>query len=330
MRLNWRRFLSRRQNVVALLILVVFVATAAAAPTLAPQPDPANAMPFKRVGERFDRIPRPPTAENPLGTVPFRQDAGLPGVIIGDEDAPQLDVYFTLIWGTRSALRFGLTVTLLTATFGILVGAISGYAGGMTNGVIMRVTDAFLAFPAIAGVWLFQRAIFAGAELNPFGFRVPVRPLEQFLDGLGIDAIMLALIFFSWMPYARLINALVVQLKSREYVLAARATGATGTRIVFRHLLPNAISPAIVLAARDVGGLVILETAFTFVGLGGNSAWGVLLVAGRNFVIGLGGNPLTFWWTFLPISLALVLFGLAWNLLGDGLNTALNPRESGD
>jgi peptide/nickel transport system permease protein len=197
------------------------------------------------------------------------------------------------------------------------------------NGLLMRLTDAFLAFPAIAAVWVFQRAIFTGSQVGIFGLPLPMRPLETFLGTFGIDAIMLALIFFSWMPYARIINTLVMQLKQVEYVRAARSMGATGTRILFRHLLPNAISPAIVLAARDVGGLVILETAFTFIGLGGSSAWGILLVAGRNFVIGLRGNPLTYWWTFLPVSLALILFGLAWNMLGDGLNKALNPREKG-
>lgn len=329
MKVNWRHFFGRRQNLVAIVILVVVAAVAIAAPRLAPQ-DPENPSPFKRVGERFDRLPRPPSAENPLGSVPFRLDAPIPGVIIGDETFPQLDVYYTLIWGTRSAFRFGLTVTLLTATFGILVGAISGYAGGVINGLLMRITDAFLAFPPIAAVWLFQRSIYSGMQVNPFGLPVPLRPLEAFLGGFGIDPIMLALIFFSWMPYARIINTMVLQLKQVEYVTAARSMGATGTRILFRHLLPNAISPAIVLAARDVGGLVILETAFTFIGLGGSSAWGVLLVAGRNFVIGLRGNPLTYWWTFLPVSLALILFGLAWNMLGDGLNKAINPRERED
>jgi peptide/nickel transport system permease protein len=329
MKVSWRRFFGRRQNLLALTILLVMAAVAVAAPRLAPQ-DPENPMPFKRVGERFDRLPRPPSAENPLGSVPFRLDAAIPGVIVGDETFPQLDIYYTLIWGTRSAFRFGLTVTLLTASFGILVGAISGYAGGAINGVLMRMTDAFLGFPAIAAVWLFQRSIFSGAQINPFGLPVELRPLEIFLSGLGIDAIMLALIFFSWMPYARVINALVIQLKQVEYVTAARSMGASGARILFRHLLPNAISPAIILAARDVGGLVILETAFTFIGLGGSSAWGVLLVAGRNFIIGLSGNPLTYWWTFLPVSLALVFFGLAWNMLGDGLNTELNPRKRGE
>jgi len=97
---------------------------------------------------------------------------------------------------------------------------------------------------------------------------------------------------------------------------------------MLRHLLPNAIAPAVVLVARDVGAMVILESAFTFIGMGGNTEWGVLLVTGRDYVIGMGGNPLAYWWTFLPVSLALVFFGVGWNLLGDGLNTMLNPRTA--
>jgi peptide/nickel transport system permease protein len=136
---------------------------------------------------------------------------------------------------------------------------------------------------------------------------------------------MLALIVFSWMPYARIVNALAAQLRSAEFVVAARALGASDRRIIVHHLFPNVIAPAIVLAARDIGSMVILESAFTFIGLRGTVAWGVLLVAARDYVIGIGGNPFAYWWTFLPVALALILFGVGWNLLGDGLNTMLNP-----
>jgi peptide/nickel transport system permease protein len=234
----------------------------------------------------------------------------------------QLDVYHTLVWGTRSALRFGLMVTLTTACLGVLIGAISGYSGGAVNGLVMRITDAFLTFPALAGVWLLGQVMMPASPLGE------PTPLLKTLINLKLSPVMLTLILFSWMPYARLINANVIQLKQTEYVQAARAVGARNVRIILRHLLPNALSPAIVLAARDVGGMVIVESAFRFVGLGGATEWGVLLVAGRDYVIGMSGNPLTYWWVFLPATLALVLFGIGWNLLGDGLNTLLNPRIS--
>jgi peptide/nickel transport system permease protein len=139
---------------------------------------------------------------------------------------------------------------------------------------------------------------------------------------------MLTLILFSWMPYCRLINATMTHLKQSEYVLAARSLGAGQARIILRHLLPNAIPPAVVLAARDIGAMVILDAAFTFIGVGGSVEWGTLLVLGRDWAIGIGGNPLTYWWVYLPATLTLVLFGVTWNLLGDGLNTTLNPRTA--
>jgi peptide/nickel transport system permease protein len=83
-----------------------------------------------------------------------------------------------------------------------------------------------------------------------------------------------------------------------------------------------------VLGARDVGGMVVLTAAFTFIGLGGSTEWGDLLSISRDYIIGSGGNPLTYWWVFMPVTLALILFGIGWNLLGDGLNTVLDPRLS--
>ena len=303
---TWRRFLRSPQNVLACLILVTYFLIAILAPLLAPPDDPAEPSPFRVVGKTTDQSPHPPSAKAPLGTIPG-----------------QLDVYHTLIWGTRSALRFGLTVTLITASLGVLIGAVGGYSGGALNGALMRLTDAFLAFPVIAAVWLFRQV------LMPASIWSEPNPLQQTLADLKLEPILLTLILFSWMPYARLISANIAQLKHQEYVQAARSVGAGNSRIIRRHLLPNALSPAIVLAARDVGATVILASAFTIIGLGESTEWGSLLVLGRDYVIGLGGNPFSYWWVFLPVTLALIFFGIGWNLLGDGLNTLLNPRISG-
>jgi peptide/nickel transport system permease protein len=127
------------------------------------------------------------------------------------------------------------------------------------------------------------------------------------------------------MPYARLVNTLVIELKQTEFILAARSIGVRPARIVFRHLLPNAITPAVVLAARDVGSFVILQATLTFIGLGGNSIWGYILVVGRDWVIGPGGNVMAYWWVFIPATLTVILFGIAWNLFGDGLGELLDP-----
>jgi peptide/nickel transport system permease protein len=302
-----RRFLASRANVLALLLIALVLGVAAAAPVLAPlTPDGSGAGARTDLGNfSFNVLPEPPSADHRLGTV----EGGA-------------DVYTVVVWGTRDALRFGLTVTLATALLGVVLGAVSAYIGGSVNTVAMRLTDAFLAFPAIASVWMFSQVLFQGDLEVPAWW-------QRVLFGLQASPVMLALIAFSWMPYARLINANVLRLKTLDFIEAARAVGASPARILLRHLLPNALAPAIVLAARDVGGMVVLAAAFTFIGVGfGGSQWGALLAGGRDYVIGASGNPLRYWWTFVPATLALVIFGLGWNLLGDGFNRLLDPRAA--
>lgn len=300
-----RRLLSRRQSVLALFVLGIYVAVALAAPSLSPPRDPRNPSGLKIIGRQSIGVPQPPSDKLKLGTT-----------------QEQYDVFHALVWGTRSALRLGLIVALGSMVLGTLLGAVSGYVGGWLNGLALRVTDAFLSFPAVIGVLLFLQLF---TESVP-DWMVPPTPVPTLLANAGLSPIMATLIAFSWMPYMRLINANIQRLKSSDYVVAARAIGARPARILFRHLLPNAISPAIVLFARDVGGMVIVDAAFAFFKLGGTVEWGQLLALNRNWILGAAGNPLTYWWVYLPFTLALVVFSVACGLLGEGLNVALNPR----
>lgn len=315
---SFSRFFRRKQNLLALALIGLFVFVAAAAPLLAPPDDPANFSPFRNVVALKGRMPTPPSDLARFGTIA----TGILG--------RQLDVFYTVVWGTRSALKFGLATTLLTALIGVLVGAISAYVGGWVGAGLMRIADAFLAFPLIAGVVIFQQLAalgsgssavvnrLAGEKLDPTWFQLF---LQQ------VDPVMLAFIAFLWMPYARLTYTMVLQEKGAEYIAAARSLGAGHVRILLRHLIPNAISPAIILAARDIGLVVVLQATLTFIGFVDDSEWGSLLSIGRRWIIGLGGNPLVYWWTFLPATLALIFFGVGWNLLGDGLNDWLNPHN---
>jgi len=103
--------------------------------------------------------------------------------------------------------------------------------------------------------------------------------------------------------------------------------GAKSSRIILRHLIPNSVAPSIVLAARDVGGMVVIQAAFTFIGLDGSSTWGNILTIGRDWILGPGGGIITYWWVYVPATLALIMFGIGWNLLGDGLSELLDPRD---
>lgn len=319
---RWRRFLSHWENWCGLFLFLVFLIGALAAPVISPA-DPQKPGPFKQVGRSSDFVPHPPSEEAILGT--------LPG---------QYDVFHTLIWGMRAAMIFGLLVALGSFLIGVIFGSVSGYAGGFINGLMMRVADAFLTFPPIAGVVFLQQLVwisitsmgglyyfdtlFYGRILS---LQTPSTPLVALLT--KIDPLMISLILFSWVPYARLVNSVVLTLKGTDFIQAARALGGSSSWVLRRHLIPNSIGPAVVLAARDVGGAVILQATFTFIGLGGLSPWGNLLSMGRNFVLGPGGSLLTHWWVYLPVTLAVILFGLSWNLIGDGLNDVLGPASRG-
>ncbi len=312
-----RRFFSRWQNWIGLLLILVYVGVAVFAPYLSPN-DPKNPGPFLKVGKVTQGQPQPPGEKAVLGMLPF-------GV----------DVYHALIWGTRDALLFGLVVTSVTAVFGILYGAISGFAGNRLGGFMLRIADAFLAFPAIAGYVLLQQLFITsvralGGFFTPQGALLSFsqQPLQATLiqSLLGhVDPLMLSLIVFSGMPYARLVHSMVLTLKGTEFIQATRALGGSPAWIIRKHILPNSTGPAIVLAARDVGGVVLLQATLTFIEIGGGSTWGQMLAQGRNWIISAGGNLFRYWWVFLPATLAVMLFGIAWNMLGDSLNEVLDP-----
>lgn len=313
-----RRFLSHWQNWLGLILALSFIFVALAAPVLSP-PNATTQGAFKKVGRATDLVPHPPSETAILGT--------LPG---------QIDVFHALIWGARDAVQFGLLVAVGAFFFGIFFGAVAGYSGGIVNNVMMRIADAFLTFPALAGVVFIQQLVAITIEsmggtywfnFNYHGLLVdfPSQPPPLAVFLLKVDPILISLIIFSWMPVARIVNALVITLKNTEFIQAARAMGGSPLWIIRRHLLPNSIGPAIVLAARDVGSSVILQATITFIGLGGASPWGILLSLGRNWVIGSGGDMLSNWWVFLPATLAIISFGIGWNLLGDGLSEVLDP-----
>jgi peptide/nickel transport system permease protein len=314
-------FLSHWENLLGFLIVLLFALIALTAPLLSP-PNKTTQGAFKKVGRASDPVPHPPSEDALLGT--------LPG---------QFDVFHALVWGTRDAMAFGLSVAIGAFLFGSLFGAVSAYAGGALNNFMMRVADAFLTFPVLAGVVFLQEIVAVSIESKggvfwfnndyvgrQVYFQFTPSPMVNFL--LKVDPILISLIIFSWMPFARLVNTLVLTLKNTEFVHAARALGGSPLWIIHRHLLPNSIGPAIVLAARDVGSAVILQATITFIGLGGSSPWGQMLSMGRDFVISANGNLFSFWWAYLPATLMIMVFGIGWNLLGDGINNALSPSST--
>jgi peptide/nickel transport system permease protein len=203
----------------------------------------------------------------------------------------------------------GICITGITALIGIFWGTMSAYFGGWVDMVFMRITDIFQAFPFLIA------AMTIAAVLQP-------------KIGRSILTAAIALIVFGWMGYARLIRGDILSIRERDYVQAARAAGAGHLRLILRHILPNAIYPTLVVASMDIGSYVISFAALSFLGLGaevGYADWGQMLSFARNWIPRLN----QYWWIILYPGLALVLFVLAWNLVGDALRDILDPRLRG-
>jgi peptide/nickel transport system permease protein len=297
------RRMARPALLTGLFIILAFLAMAMAAPAISPKQVERQGYVAGAAGLK----PQPPSREHPLGTLPR-------GV----------DILHGLVWGTRGVFRVGLLVVAARAAVGVIVGLVAGYAGRGVDAVLMRITDGFLAFPMVAATMVMLAVLSYAPDPVAAAFPgyVPTRH-EQIIQG--------ALILFGWMAYARLIRANVLAEREKEYVASARATGIGRGRLLFRHLLPNSTQGLLVMMASDVGAVVVTLLAFVFIGLIGFSSdkvaqgdWGQMLVAARDWIV--GGRPFAYWYTYLPLSLAIVLFAAGWNLIGDGLRDALDPR----
>lgn len=208
------------------------------------------------------------------------------------------DVWSRLLFGARVSLQVALAAVVLSAGIGVLLGGVAGFLGGWVDGVVMRFTDVVLAVPRLVLL------IAVIALLSP-----------------SKTAIILILALTQWPTPARLIRAEILSLREREFVLAARALGFSRRRILFHHLVPNALAPVLVATMLGVGHTVILEAGLSFLGIGVPLSWGELLRDGQQRL--MGG---AWWLAFFP-GLAIVLVTVSFNLLGDGLRDALDPRQ---
>ncbi|MEZ4520096.1 MAG: ABC transporter permease [Thermomicrobiales bacterium] len=224
-----------------------------------------------------------PTLEHPFG----RDDIGR-------------DILSRIIRGTRVALTVGVFSTLISLAVGVTVGLVSGYFGGLIDAVLSRFVDALMAFPILVLL------IVLAAVLGPSFWMTVV------VIGLTV-----------WSTYARVVRADVMSVRNRDYVFAARALGATNTRIIARHVLPNVVGPVIVIGTLSVGSIIILEAALSFLGFGiqrPTPSWGNMLADARTHIQ-------TFPHIAYPPGIMIFLTVLAFNLVGDGLRDALDPRQ---
>ena len=211
------------------------------------------------------------------------------------------DVFSRLLRGTRISLLVGFVAVSISTFFGTLVGLIAGYAGQWADAVLMRTVDVLLCFPT------FFLILMVIAFLEP-----------------NIANVMVVIGITSWTGLARLVRGETLSLREREFILAARALGAGSGRILFVHLLPNVIAPILVTATLGVGGAILTESALSFLGLGvqpPEPSWGNMLTAGKDYI------HFACWLSLFP-GLAILLTVMAFNLLGEGLRDAFDPRSS--
>jgi peptide/nickel transport system permease protein len=209
------------------------------------------------------------------------------------------DIFSRMIYGSRVALSIGLVAVGIAAVIGLLLGSLAGFYGGWVDSLIMRFVDIMLCFPR------FFLILSVVAIVGPNIFNVMV------IIGLT-----------GWMGIARLIRAEILSLKSRDFISASRALGASNFYIIFRHLIPNGIGPVLVSFVFGVAGAILTEAGLSYLGLGvqpPNPSWGNILFEGRA-VLGVG------WWMILFPGLAILVTVLSFNLFGEGLRDIMNPR----
>lgn len=280
-RTGFRYFLKRFAtesplNVVALAIISVFFFICIFGTTIAPYDPLIPVIEDKLVG---------PSSTHLLGT-----------------DELGRDVLSRVMAGARISLGIATLILAIAIPVGTLIGMLAGYFGGLIDELLMRMTDIFLAFPAII------LAMAIAAALGP---------------NLRNTVIALTLVYWPW--YARLIRGQVLQIKERDYVEAGRAIGVPAPRLLLRHILPNAVAPIIIQATIDIGFAVLATAGLSFIGLGAqppSPEWGAMISDSRTYFREA-------WWYFIFPGLALTLTVVGFNLLGDGLRDYFDPRTRG-
>ncbi len=288
----WRRFRQDRLAVVSLAFIVLLVIVAVAAPLVVklfglPGPYVQNLNLTDAFGE-----PLGPTGAHPFGV-----------------DALGEDIASRVIYGTRVSLEVGVIGTGIATVIGVVVGLLAGFYRGWVDTVLSRITDLVLCFPTL----LFGIGLASACALNGC-LGGTIQP--------GVPVITAVVVIFGWTYIARIVRGLVLSLREKEFVEAARSLGASDARIMFREILPNLAAPVIVYASLLIPVNILFEAALSFLGVGvqpPTASWGQMIAQATPIF------NIAWWWMVFP-GAALLLTVLAFNLLGDGLQDALNPK----
>jgi peptide/nickel transport system permease protein len=234
---------------------------------------------------------------NPLLWEP--RPPGVDGFVLGSGLAGA-DIYYGVIWGARISMAFAIEVVGISVIIGTLLGLVAGYKGGVLDEIVMRVTDVFLSIPSLVLIMAIAAVL-----------------------GRNLESTKLALIMVWWSGYTRIIRGQVLSIRENTYIDAAKAAGSSESSIMLRHILPNSWSPVVVQATMDMGTVVLVMAGLSYLGLGAEprtAEWGVMILQGQDrFITGS-------WWMVLFPGIAILIFVLAFNLIGDGLRDVLDPK----
>ena len=266
------------------IILCIFILAAVLAPWITPQD------PYDLEKLTLDYFLTPPIWKEG-GTAPF---------ILGTDDQGR-DILSTIIYGCRTSLIVAFGVVLIAGTFGILMGLLAGYYGKWIDAVTMRLADTFFSFSTTLMAFLFLGIFGRGSVL----------------------IVIIAICIADWVRYARTMRGSVLEVKEEAYILAAKATGASDLRLLFRHILPNAIPPIFVIVAVDLAVVIMLEATLSFLGVGvplTKPSLGMMISIGKNYIyVGM-------WWMIVFPGAALISLVVGINLFADWLREELNPK----
>ncbi|MCS4539754.1 MAG: ABC transporter permease [Thaumarchaeota archaeon] len=279
----WRRFKRNKVGVAGLAMVLFYIFTGVYGLFFAPYP----VRSFQCLYEGCTALPPFVDLAHPFGT----EQSGI-------------DIFSEILHGTINDLYVGVVATLISVGIGVLIGGLAGYRSGVSSSFLLGVTQAFLVIPILVLILLFAR-------------------IGQLLvaQGLGLTLITIILGVFGWPLIAYIVRGEILRIRELEFIQAERALGASNTRILFRHVLPNVLSPLIVYSSLLIAGNILTEVVVSFLGFGdpNTSTWGLLLQEGFD-------KLRTTWWVSVFPGLAVVFCVLGFNLLGDGLSDALNPR----
>jgi len=274
MRDLWKKYRRNRAAVFGLFVIVLFILFALLAPFLA--------------------------ASDPLSTGKDSFHKPDSSYLMGTDDLGR-DIFSGVLWGARTSIMVGLLAALTATVIGVIIGALSGYYGGITDDILMRITEFFLVIPRFFLVLVIVA-----------------------LFGSSIWNVIIVIGILSWPVTARLVRVEYLSIKEKEFVEGARAIGASDFRIILSHILPNATPPIIVSGSLQIARAILLEAGLSFLGLGDPNqiSWGVMLYNAQRFLRYA-------WWTATFPGIAIFLVVMGFNLIGDGLNDALNPKQKG-